>query len=456
MVKKARNIYDYYREQEIGDSDRERVNPLENNTTKALINTLENCSPELTHRLFSTDNLNISFNGKELNYHLQTKPATISEKLDEKNKEAYVIGISEDGEIDRKSENISSSERDSIPDALIFDDNVLIAIEVKTGDDKLKREQLNNHLSRCEDQLADFKSYKKTLRWDQIAEFLSEYGESNQIIDKKEFFLIGQLLEYLKVNNMTKFKNFEREWLTSKGRPKSLKKQLFNLTERLQKNLPDEYGLSHTSSDDNRNLDTWDYLSYGNVKNDKTIPHITLTVQPSEFHIKIHIQGDPNKDKHMKYLYNLSNQELNSFIDHLRRIYNSFSENEFKNKDKIPGWYHQDHKPMNQCVRPIWLKLDGRKGGAPQGSSGLLSKYRARRKLGIIYEKDLKKVKDFMKNEFKNEHSTQFNFQIILRYPYSECIGLLTGDAGRDFYEEAKKDVNILYPLFKDIKEKSI
>lgn len=456
MVKKAKNIYDYYREQEVKDLDEERVQPLENNTTKALINTLENCSPELTQKLFKINRLDIELN-KNLHYFLQTQPTTLSEKLDEKNidiKEVYVVGISENDELYDKPKKTSNSRKNSIPDALIFDDRVMIAIEVKTKDDILESTQLENHLAKCKDVAEkNSKSNKEYLRWNEISEFLRNFVDENSIDKDKDSFLINQFVEYLKVNNMTKFTSFDRDLLELEGRPRALKEQLSKLIERLKKNLPDEYSLTHSRSE----LATWDYLSYDDVvdRNYK-IPHITLSLQPNEFQIKIHVRGNPKKHTHIKYMYNLSSQELDEFINHLHRIHNSFSENEFENKNKIPKWYDKDEKPKGHCIRPIRLKLDGRKGGSPKKGNDILCKYRVRRELGIVYKDDLNKARDFMNIELKDEHNKEFNFQIMLNYPYSDSIGILTGEVGRNFYEEAKKDIEILYPLFDDIKEKSL
>jgi len=452
MVKKARNIYDYYREQEVKEPDQERVQPLENNTTKALINTLENCSPKITQKLFKINNLDIELN-KNLHYFLQTQPTTLSEKLDEENidiKEVYVVGISENDEPEDKPKKTSNSRKNSIPDALIFNDRVMIAIEVKTKDGILESTQLENHLSKCEDVAEkNSKSHKKYLRWNEISEFLRNFVDENSIDEDKDSFLISQLLEYLKVNNMTKFTSFDRNLLESEGRPRALKEQLSKLIERLKGNLPDEYSLTHSRSE----LETWDYLSYDDVVDrDFNIPHITLTLQPSEFQIKIHIGGKPKKDEHIKYLYNMSDGELDSFVDHLKEIYHNISSDNISDIDKLPHWYREER-------RPIWLTLHGRKGGR-KGFKGIKSEYRVKNELGIVFKKDIKNkkyIKNYIKRAFENVDNTRYNFQIILKYPYdSKAINILTGETGKDFYEEAKKDIKILYPLFKDIKEKSL
>jgi len=466
MVRKAKNIYDYYRGSERDEGERKLA--LENNTTKALINTLENCSPSLTQDIFEKEiGTNLE---KDIHYYLQKKPERLAGILEkegidiEKIEEIYILGISRHGErdISQGDSSESNSTGNSRPDAFIFDDQTLIAIEVKTGHDELKELQLDSHKYGCNEYLNVGNKPLKVeyLEWNEIWEFLNTKETSSRL----ESFLINQLMEYLEVNRMTPFRNFDEKMLKSEGRPKPLKEQLFDLTERLRKEL-EKNGyelLSHNSYYDGRSLDTWDYLSYDKVKEDRDIPHLTFSLLPREFHIKLHIQGKPGKDKHIDYLWNLSDEELDSFKSHLMDIYRGYSVDNIENKDKLPNWYNDEKDSPKGCVRPIWLTLKGARGGAPQGESGTLrSKDRIVRELGIIYESDFEEVEKFMRNEFRKDLDYKFRFQVVLLYPftdtkYTDSLNILTGKVGRNFYEEAKEAVDNIYPLFEDIVNKSL
>jgi|GEM_PF-6875979 len=460
MVKKAKNIYDYYREQEVKDLDQERVQPLENNTTKALINTLENCSLELTQDLFEKV-LDTSLKRK-IHYFLQKTPESLAEILERKGidiknfRDIYILGISKYGESDVSQKDFSDLDfkGNSRPDAFIFGNETLIAVEAKTGDDELKKSQLKSHKKGCNEYLNERSKPLKVeyLEWNEIWKFLDD-KEMNRKLDS---FLVDQLVEYLKVNNMTKFTNFDRNLLESEGRSRALKKQVKNLTERLRKNLPDEYGLTHSRTTDNPQLSTWDYLCYENRDKNDNLPHITLSMKTDEFEIKIHVRGKIGKDEHITYLYeNLPGRKLDSFLKYLKEeIFHSVSKDKIENQDKLPRWYKNE-------TRPIWIELHGRRSGL--GSfGGIKSKYRLKKELGIVKEDDFRRAEKFLQEIFNGtKDHTRHNFQVVLNYPYSDSdrpdsTDILTGNVGRDFYEEAYEAIEMLYPLFEDIKEKSL
>ncbi len=462
MVKKGRNIFDYYRGPEVTDSEVERVKTLENNATKALINTLENSSEKLTRELFKEES-GIKLEG-ELSYFLQTEPQTIYERVGEEEldiKEVYVIGISEKEK--RKTDDSSDSEigDESTPDALIQGNEKLIAIEAKTGSGKLKDKQLEKHLKNCEKRLKPNKSkIEDSISWGKLSEVMEEFRDQKKKNDK-EFFLINEFIEFLEVNNMTKFKSFDEDLLTTGGRNKALKEQLFELTERLRKNLPDEFGLNHTSTTDGRGKNNWDYLSPRKMHDKETgttrrdIPHISLSLQTDKFEIKIHVGGEVDEAEHLTYLYNLTDQEIDSLVDYLKRIYTKgFSFDEIVNKDSVSSWYEKGK-------RPIRLVLHGRRG-AMGSFPGLKGMWRLKRERGIYYKKDIKYTEDFLQSVFDGiDDGTKHHFQIKFEYPYSssgtkDSTDILTGEVGREFYEEAYEAIENLYPIFKHINEKSL
>ncbi|NQS88375.1 hypothetical protein HQ584_01085, partial [Patescibacteria group bacterium] len=214
MSKLHQNIFYYYRgPQKEGKNIDEQ---LENNTTKALINVIENLSDKnhqlkLLRKITGKENLATK---SETRYTLQSGggriPFEISSIAGDKR---LILGISKlqkgKNELDGNSKDYPTSDNKlPIADAWIWCNQFVIIIETKVGDNRLYWKQLNGYkkslkLNRNSNKNIIIRSWV-----DNVYPVISEL--SKKLKDDKDKFLLEQFKEYLEVIGMSKFEGFKR------------------------------------------------------------------------------------------------------------------------------------------------------------------------------------------------------------------------------------------------------
>jgi hypothetical protein len=191
------NIFYYYRGPK--DSDRNRERQLEDNTTKALINTLQHGGKEARIAFLKWIGID---NPKNIRFELQKK--TIGKGvIARKSKRILLALIPTKSKITKLNE---TDNKDSRPDAWIYGDDFVVLIESKVVG-YLDSNQIRYHFQKLkfnEDNLPIFE--ERT--WADVYCMFSEF--SSNIVGKNNW-LINQFKQYLEFCNMTEFTGFEKE-----------------------------------------------------------------------------------------------------------------------------------------------------------------------------------------------------------------------------------------------------
>ncbi|GAA1368386.1 hypothetical protein [Peribacillus frigoritolerans] len=185
-----KNIFHYYRGPSIKGAEETKHLQIENNTTKAFVNILQNSSPTLTMKLTKWLGLNGNENDT-FEYMYQ-----VSNELHRKTPQAVVIGIAET----KNMINNLQMKKYYTPDGAILSDNVSILIETKIGlNSYLEINQLEGHKKR----FAINQKVEKNiiLTWSDIRNFLQEqyqfFKKSNDVLT---CFLLEQFEEFCVIN----------------------------------------------------------------------------------------------------------------------------------------------------------------------------------------------------------------------------------------------------------------
>lgn len=199
------NIFYYYRGAVLDDG-RHRERQLENNTTKALINTLDHCDDRLAQSFLSWLGIPTQETAK---FALQRK--TIGEpKLRRVVPERrLLLGLTPDPSRDRAASSPeASAQGDSLPDAWIYGDSFVVLIESKTAG-ALDESQMVRHAETLRGE-PNHEVRRKEKTWEEVHGFFSNMKQASNLSDRDEW-LIGQFTEYLEWINMTGFTGFDRE-----------------------------------------------------------------------------------------------------------------------------------------------------------------------------------------------------------------------------------------------------
>lgn len=233
------NIFYYYRGAK--QSEKEREQQLENNTTKALINTLQHCSPEVTREFLKE--LGITAHGKT---EFVLQKSTIGDEKIRSRPKRVLLGIV--GTAEAASESICTQLSgipygDSLPDAWLYGEDFVVLLESKVGNSSLERNQMLCHWRKLRPEITPF-PFCKVLTWTHVHKFfvalLPKLGDKNR-------WLVEQFIEYLEWTEMTEFIGFEEGmfefFVQSKKDPDTkewVRKTMQALGERI---LSDPYGL---------------------------------------------------------------------------------------------------------------------------------------------------------------------------------------------------------------------
>jgi hypothetical protein len=185
-----KNIFHYYRGQTRKGSEETKQLQIENNTTKALLNVLQNSSPKLTANFITW----IGLNGNEkdaFEYMYQ-----VSNELHRKTPQAVVIGIAET----KKIINNQQDKKYYIPDGAILSDSVSILIETKIGlGSYLESDQLEGHKQRFA--INQKVNENIILTWEEIRAFFKEQLKCFKATsDVLTCFLLEQFEEFCVIN----------------------------------------------------------------------------------------------------------------------------------------------------------------------------------------------------------------------------------------------------------------
>jgi hypothetical protein len=203
------NIFYYYRGAQ--QSDRERERQLEDNTTKALINTLKHCDPKVTFEFLGWLGIKAT---KPVTLELQK--ATISKGEIGNKSQRLLLGIVPTKEIKDPCAELgrtAAGEKDSFPDAWIYGDNFVVLVESKVEGKEgasLELDQMERHYQKL---LVDTEQQPdcRIHTWAEVHRFFKNL--SDELVDElteKDKWIIGQLAQYLELIGMAEFTGLEQ------------------------------------------------------------------------------------------------------------------------------------------------------------------------------------------------------------------------------------------------------
>jgi hypothetical protein len=203
------NIFYYYRGAQRSGQERERQS--EDNTTKALINTLKHCDPKVTFEFLGWLGIKTT---KPVTLELQK--ATISKGEIGNKSQRLLLGIVPTKEIEdpcAKLGRTAAGEKDSFPDAWIYGDNFVVLVESKVAG----REGASLELGQME------RYYQKLLvdteqqpdcrihTWAEVHRFFKNLSdELGDELTPKDKWLIEQFTQYLEWIGMAEFIGLEQ------------------------------------------------------------------------------------------------------------------------------------------------------------------------------------------------------------------------------------------------------
>jgi len=203
------NIFYYYRGAQRSDQDREqqRDPQLEDNTTKALINTLEHCSPTVV--LEFLDWLGITETG-QVRFELQK--ATLGEgKIRSKSQRLLLGLVPSKGDEDPCSKLEESVKEpatgDSRPDAWLYGDGFVVLIESKVKG-PLEPNQMQQHYQKLQVG-AGRKPRCEVRTWAKMHQFFATRVLVLPELSDKDKWIVQQFTQYLEWNNMAEFTGLE-------------------------------------------------------------------------------------------------------------------------------------------------------------------------------------------------------------------------------------------------------
>lgn len=190
LKKRYSNIFYYFRGPQLKENERETQ--LENNLTKALVNTMQYC------KSFNDNFLEEIFglkNETEIMFDMQKKP---SEYLKNQKKKYVVLIRSESNHSEKKGKKYKNG---STADAIISNKHFIISVEAK-----VRASKETNQLESQKEQLKT--NIYKEITWQEI------YSLASALKLKKTesgYFIYNQFVKYLEIMEFGKFSGFEKE-----------------------------------------------------------------------------------------------------------------------------------------------------------------------------------------------------------------------------------------------------
>lgn len=195
-----RNIFSYYRGALQPEKDREQQ--LEDNTTKALVNTLEHCESQVAAKFLEW--IGISTPRKAT--FVQQKGTIGDEKIRRKSQRLLlaIVGTTNGTNQSVCSQLPTPPIGDSRPDAWLYGDDFVVLLESKTGTATLDLGQMASHW----DKLRPTRR-PRIVTWAELHKFLTELMSG--LSDTKSKWLVEQFTQYLEWTGMTDFVGFREE-----------------------------------------------------------------------------------------------------------------------------------------------------------------------------------------------------------------------------------------------------
>jgi hypothetical protein len=195
-----RNIFCYYKGAAQDDKDREQQ--LEDNTTKALINTLDYCSPSVATSFLEW--LDVRAPGSA-EYVLQ-KTTIGSEKIRRKAQRLMLAIV---GAANKANESVCAQlpapvVKESRPDAWVYGDEYAVLIESKVGKATLTLDQMASHWEKLKPTCPT-----RIVTWAQVHKLFVKLMHQEK--DTQNKWLLKQFTEYLEWTGMTEFVGFCEE-----------------------------------------------------------------------------------------------------------------------------------------------------------------------------------------------------------------------------------------------------
>lgn len=194
-----RNVFYYYRGAQRSNKDRD--SQLENNTTKALINTLDHCGDAVALRFL--DWLGIKTAG-QVKYELQK--ATTGDIGNQSQR--LLLGIVPAKEEDNPCAEEVAAGSSGIPDAWLYGDDYIVLIESKVRG-SLEPEQMRRHLQKLRAGTAQQPEYK-VRTWPKVHRFFKALPDELKDVTDLDTWLIGQFTQYLEWIGMAEFTGLEQ------------------------------------------------------------------------------------------------------------------------------------------------------------------------------------------------------------------------------------------------------
>jgi hypothetical protein len=195
------NIFYYYRGAK--QSGPERDQQLEDNTTKALLNTLQHCSPVVAAKLLGW--VGITAPGRT---EFALQKSTIGGERIRSKSQRLLLGIV--GQAQAANESIcnqltGAQVTDGRPDAWLYGEDFVVLIESKVGASVLEPNQMSCHGKKLRPYVAP-RPRCRVLTWAQVHKFF--VALLPDLRDKNKW-LVEQFTQYLEWTGMTEFVGFE-------------------------------------------------------------------------------------------------------------------------------------------------------------------------------------------------------------------------------------------------------
>jgi hypothetical protein len=191
-----RNIFPYYRGGAHLEQDREQQR--EDNTTKALINTLDYCSPHVATKFLEWLGITAPRRAEFV-----LKKATIgSEKIRRKSQRLLlaIVGATNGANESVCAQLPGTPVGDSRPDAWLYGEDYVVLLESKIGESVLTLDQMACHWDKLQP------TCWRIVTWAQVHKFFVKL--MHELKDAKSKWLVEQLTQYLEWTGMTDFVGF--------------------------------------------------------------------------------------------------------------------------------------------------------------------------------------------------------------------------------------------------------
>jgi hypothetical protein len=320
MGKLHQNIFYYYKGALIRGKDVDQQ--IEDNTTKALINVLENSSIE-TQKLIieNITGTEIPKSAKKLHYILQAKSIGKERIVSIPNK--VILAISPFGKLENSEAEYQKGSR---PDAWIWSSSFVILFENKTSGE-LSKAQLEQHKRLL---IGNGKLVMKS--WiNDVYPVIKE--ASSKVQNEKDRFLLSEFKKYLEVIGMSQFEGFDKEdfmriYYDDREEFDYLKKLKFDKLAEAVKERLKQKGLQFRNATPNfekREIGWYGfYREYRGPKGAKYIectevPHFSIFMSddPIGVCVKLHVMKQPLKDLRTKIMDSQKKSEFFKLLTEL-------------------------------------------------------------------------------------------------------------------------------------------